>query len=166
MVKILIQRAVSGQNWKWLEKSAGVVNNDKCSRGIIIVNKPGCYFTETFSLIKAHKISDQRQTWQTVAYFWTDRVQSVNWKSTRKQQRHRYSWTSKILTGRTPGCVLMMWDHLVDIEHFCTLKNESLKRLTRRFLPIILILIPSINSNKSRRRTIFSCSYSGPDVCT
>ena len=64
MVKILIQRAVSGQNWKWLEKSAGVVNNDKCSRGMI-VNKPGCYFTETFSLIKAHKISDQRRTWQT-----------------------------------------------------------------------------------------------------
>ena len=136
MVKILIQRAVSEQSWKWLEKSAGVVNNENCSRGIIIVNKPRCYFTETFSLIKAHK-----NFWSTanltnevpVAYFWTDRVQSVDWKSTRKQQRHRYSWTSKILTGRTPGCVLKMWDHLVDIEHFCTLKNESLKRLTRRF---------------------------------
>ena len=42
-----------------------------------------------------------------MAYFWTDRVQSVDWKSTRKQQRHRYSWTSKILTGRTPGCVII-----------------------------------------------------------
>ena len=69
MVEILIQRAVSEQSWKWLEKSAGVVNNENCSRGIIIVNKPRCYFTETFSLIKAHKISDQRQTWQTRSWW-------------------------------------------------------------------------------------------------